>query len=179
MHDRVRTESALVHRRDRGTASRRSAAGRAVQCAPSLLSRSTFSPRTRQRSARGRCPTPFPVWRPLERFCPHKPQRLVSIDRERLSPSSEWAPCECGHLCRQSSAIRTGCANERPSGSVRGAISNGCPYRDPTTGFLALDAAFRQLSSSAFLQINSERFRLAPWTFSRTWGKIPITSPLS
>src|SRR5438094_9639055 len=44
--------------------------------------------------------TPFPVWRPLERFCPHKPQRLVSIDRERLSPSSEWAPCECGHLCQ-------------------------------------------------------------------------------
>jgi hypothetical protein len=32
-----------------------------------------------------------------------------------------------------SSEIRTGCANERPSGSVRGAISNGCPYRDLTT----------------------------------------------
>src|SRR5713226_10653421 len=37
-------------------------------------------------------------------------------------------------LGRYSSEIRTGCANERPSGSVRGAISNGCPYRDPTTG---------------------------------------------
>ena len=33
-------------------------------------------------------------------------------------------------LGRYSSAIRTGCANERPSGSVRGAASNGCPYRD-------------------------------------------------
>src|SRR5882672_2975662 len=36
-------------------------------------------------------------------------------------------------LCRQSSAIRTGCANKRPSGSVRGATSNGCPYRDRQT----------------------------------------------
>ena len=31
---------------------------------------------------------------------------------------------------RYSSEIRTGCANQRPSGSVRGAASNGCPYRD-------------------------------------------------
>src|ERR1700691_3255818 len=35
-----------------------------------------------------------------------------------------------GSLCRQSFAIRTGCANERPSGSGRGAISNDRPYRD-------------------------------------------------
>ena len=35
-----------------------------------------------------------------------------------------------GSLGRYSSEIRTGCANERPSGSVRGATSNGCPYRD-------------------------------------------------
>ena len=33
-------------------------------------------------------------------------------------------------LRRHPSAIRTGCANERPSGSVRGATSDGCPYRD-------------------------------------------------
>ena len=31
---------------------------------------------------------------------------------------------------RYSSEIRTGCANERPSGSVRGAPGNWCPYRD-------------------------------------------------
>jgi hypothetical protein len=31
---------------------------------------------------------------------PHRPQRLVSIDRERLSPSWEWARCECGHPCQ-------------------------------------------------------------------------------
>src|SRR5215471_21036870 len=29
-----------------------------------------------------------------------------------------------------SSEIRTGCAHERPSGSVRGAPGNWCPYRD-------------------------------------------------
>jgi hypothetical protein len=33
-------------------------------------------------------------------------------------------------LGRYLSEIRTGCANERPSGSVRGAISNARPYRD-------------------------------------------------
>jgi hypothetical protein len=32
--------------------------------------------------------------------------------------------------CRYSSEIRTGCANERPSGSVRGQPGNWCPYRD-------------------------------------------------
>src|ERR1022692_3932311 len=35
-----------------------------------------------------------------------------------------------GPLGRYSSEIRTGCANERPSGSVRGAPGNWCPYRD-------------------------------------------------
>ena len=36
-------------------------------------------------------------------------------------------------LGRYSSEIRTGCANERPSGSVRGAPGNWCPYRDLRT----------------------------------------------
>jgi len=35
-----------------------------------------------------------------------------------------------GSLGRYSSEIRTGCANERPSGSVRGAPGDWCPYRD-------------------------------------------------
>ena len=47
--------------------------------------------------------------------------------------------CACptgGPVCgpatygRYSSKIRTGCANERPSRSVRGAPGNWCPYRD-------------------------------------------------
>jgi hypothetical protein len=40
---------------------------------------------------------------------------------------------ECAEECYARpllSEIRTGCANERPSGSVRGAASDGCPYRD-------------------------------------------------
>ena len=38
----------------------------------------------------------------------------------------------CGQavLGRYLSKRRTGCANERPSGSVRGASGNRCPYRD-------------------------------------------------
>ena len=36
----------------------------------------------------------------------------------------------CGSLRRQSSEIRTGCANERPSGSVRGVPRKWYPYRD-------------------------------------------------
>src|SRR5262249_18050690 len=35
-----------------------------------------------------------------------------------------------GSLCRQSSAIRTGCAKKRPSGSVRGVSREWYPYRD-------------------------------------------------
>ena len=39
-----------------------------------------------------------------------------------------------GMLDRYSSAIRAACAKERSCGSVRGAISDGRPYRDLTTG---------------------------------------------
>ena len=58
--------------------------------------------------------------------------------------SSDTYPTQCGTarvprvrecarsemLGRHSPARRTGCANERPSGSVRGAPGNWCPYRD-------------------------------------------------
>src|ERR1035438_7082700 len=65
-------------------------------------------------------PNPAPV---LLDTCPRSGCTLAS--RTASTPS-----LSCRSLRRQSSAIRTGCANERPSGSVRGAISNGCPYRD-------------------------------------------------
>ena len=60
---------------------------------------------------------------------------LFHSTRTRLSAglrvSHGWASVRTScPLGRYSSEIRTGCANERPSGSVRGAISNGCPYRD-------------------------------------------------
>jgi hypothetical protein len=41
-------------------------------------------------------------------------------------------------LGRYSSEIRTGCANERPSGSVRGAPGNWCPYRDRQLSYALL-----------------------------------------
>src|SRR5260370_5826630 len=48
-----------------------------------------------------------------------------------MASSTACAPSLSGcSLRRHSSEIRTGCANQRPSGSVRGAASNGCPYRD-------------------------------------------------
>src|ERR1035437_10706191 len=65
-------------------------------------------------------PQPAPV---LLDTCPRSGCTLASCTASTPSLS-------CRSLCRQSSAIRTACANERPSGSVRGAISNGCPYRD-------------------------------------------------
>jgi hypothetical protein len=46
-------------------------------------------------------------------------------------------------LGRYSSEIRTGCANERPSGSVRGAPGNWCPYRDRFEGVLSIMAIFQ------------------------------------
>ena len=51
-----------------------------------------------------------------------------------LRVSHGWASVRTsGTLGRDSSAIRAACANERSCGSVRGAINNGRPYRDPTT----------------------------------------------
>src|SRR5215472_17130573 len=41
-------------------------------------------------------------------------------------------PISCRSLRRESSEIRTGCAKERPSGSVRGVSREWYPYRDPT-----------------------------------------------
>src|SRR5215469_5812144 len=50
-------------------------------------------------------------------------------------------------LGRYSSERRTGCANERPSGSVRGASGNRCPYRDRQPSFR--HAIFRHDGSRA------------------------------
>ena len=48
-----------------------------------------------------------------------------------LASSTASAPSlSCYALRRHSPEIRTGCANERSSGSVRGAVSNDRPYRD-------------------------------------------------
>ena len=45
--------------------------------------------------------------------------------------SSRWRVCgQAAGLAVNSSAIRAACANERSCGSLRGATSNGRPYRD-------------------------------------------------
>src|SRR5437016_8354294 len=74
---------------------------------------------------------------------PEAPDLLGAYSRLGCALASSTASnpsLSCGSLCRQSSAIRTGCAKERPSGSVRGAISNDRPYRDPTTPVTRLAA---------------------------------------
>ena len=68
-----------------------------------------------------------------------QPDTLSTQSEIRVSPgwvgvrqaARENSPAH--RFCRRSSAIRAVCANERMYGSVRGAISNGRPYRDPTT----------------------------------------------
>src|SRR5262249_48923554 len=53
---------------------------------------------------------------------------------------------------RHLSERRTGCANERSSGSVRGVSREWYPYRDPTTsgmGVLSVNACLRQLSTAS------------------------------
>src|SRR6516164_8996031 len=48
-----------------------------------------------------------------------------------MAPTTAGAPSlSRSPLCRYSSEIRTGCANERPSGSLRGVPGNWYPYRD-------------------------------------------------
>jgi hypothetical protein len=55
--------------------------------------------------------------------------------RAGLRVSHEWASVRPTDTAgRYSSEIRTGCANQRPSGSVRGALGNECPYRDQQAG---------------------------------------------
>src|SRR5215471_3036263 len=54
--------------------------------------------------------------------------------RAGLRVSHGWASVRTSvMLGRYSSAIRAACANERSCGTVRGAISDGCPYRDPSS----------------------------------------------
>src|SRR5580693_5239103 len=68
-------------------------------------------------------------------YSPPKPEAPDQLDAHAcpgyaMASSTACAPSLSGcSLRRYSSEIRTGCANQRPSGSVRGATRNGCPYR--------------------------------------------------
>jgi hypothetical protein len=67
---------------------------------------------------------------------PNTPDLLDTYSRSGcpMAPSSANTPSlSRGSLCRQSSAIRTGCANQRPSGSARGVPREWYPYRDLKT----------------------------------------------
>src|SRR5215469_16846060 len=67
---------------------------------------------------------------------PATPPLVDSDDRaaRTMDPATMCAPSlSCRSLCRYSSEIRTGCANERPSGSVRGVSREWYPYRDLKT----------------------------------------------
>ena len=70
--------------------------------------------------------------------------------RAGLRVSHGWASVRTSDsFGRHSSERRTGCANERPSGSVRGAPGNRCPYRDPTipiVGALSLPREVEKLA---------------------------------
>src|SRR5207247_3586235 len=63
--------------------------------------------------------------------------RMLTLAQRWLPPPRALHPYPAdrfaGSLRRQSSEIRTGCANERPSGSGRGVPGNWYPYRDPVT----------------------------------------------
>jgi hypothetical protein len=73
-------------------------------------------------------------------------------------------------LIRYSSEIRTGCANERPSGSVRGAPGNWCPYRDQQ-----LSACTTRMALHLATPLNGCQTELlgAHWTVSALF-KIPL-----
>jgi hypothetical protein len=90
-----------------------------------------------------------PAARALVAFCsPPQPDAPDTLDTNArlgnaLAPSTACAPSlsRCP-LRRYSSEIRTGCAKECPSGSVRGYHASGNPYRD-------LQSAARKIGSQA------------------------------
>jgi hypothetical protein len=71
-----------------------------------------------------------------------------------MAPSTARAPSVSrDSLRRQSSAIRTGCANERPSGSARGVPRKRYPYRD----------RFNRWSLSCYRQLTDLLLTLVGW----------------
>ena len=74
-----------------------------------------------------------------------------------------------GSLCRHSSAIRTGCANQRPSGSARGAVSDDCPYRDRIDRVACVSACLRKLFTLLSDQQVSQRI-----VRSIPFGNVPL-----
>src|SRR5882672_9186805 len=71
-----------------------------------------------------------------------------------MAPSTARPPSlSRGSLRRQSSTIRTGCANERPSGSARGVPRKRYPYRDLRTPVWVVVAVMAIISTVDTLTI--------------------------
>src|SRR5262245_49373944 len=67
-------------------------------------------------------------------------------------------------LDRYSSERRTGCANERPSGSVRGALGNRCPYRDhQPRGNIWASSAVCSTKPRSVTRSDCETYETQPW----------------
>ena len=58
------------------------------------------------------------------------PDAYARLGRPMVSSTASAPSLPRGSLCRQSSAIRTGCANDLPFGSEEGVASNHDPYSD-------------------------------------------------
>src|SRR5271169_148105 len=68
-------------------------------------------------------------------------------------------------LCRQSSAIRTGCANKRPSGSEEGVASNRDPYSDliiPVLGALAYPSRAANVRAGTIRKLSVRGVQIQP-----------------
>jgi len=63
--------------------------------------------------------------------------------------SHGWASVRTSYMFGRLSARRTGCAKERSSGSVPGAISNGRPYRDQQSARICLLHSCNQVRITA------------------------------
>src|SRR5712691_7910160 len=99
-----------------------------------------------------------------------------------MAPSTARPPSlSRGSLRRQSSTIRTGCANERPSGSARGVPRKRYPYRDlgvqGSTG--TLSAANRQQIAQNLQGIQGQLVQLANTSVggSYLFGGTATTAP--
>jgi len=89
-------------------------------------------------------------WRTLRRRSQTRPiswTRILALADRWLPQTASTPSLSRRSLCRQSSEIRTGCTNKCPSGSARGAASNGCPYRDLTDGRMVIPQVYERASA--------------------------------
>jgi hypothetical protein len=141
MHGPARTEFAPTRHCSCGTASHRFSASHAVQYAPSPLSRSRSLLRTTRHSARCLSPTPFPLWRRLER----------SLNSPATPFVLQGTLTNCWTKIFGQATLRALIAVFRPVGSF---------FRDAATVFLALGPALAEDGNSS---LGCFEVRWCPW----------------